>query len=399
MKISKRVKAITPSLTLEISAEAKKLKASGKDVVSFGAGEPDFNTPAFIRDAAKDAMDEGLIKYTPASGLVSLKKAICNKLLVENGLKYEPEQIVVSNGAKHSLFNVISALVEDGDEVIIPSPYWLTYPELVRLAGGKPVFVETKKENGFKMTEAELEAAITDKTVALILNNPNNPTGSVYNKDEIYALAKVIEKTDVTVIADEIYEKLNYTDSPVVSIATYSDKLKAQTVIVNGVSKSFAMTGWRIGFTASPLPLAKAMGSMQSHTTSNPSAVSQYAAIAAYDLGKSEHFIRKMHASFSRRNKIICESLDKIKDLTYVVPQGAFYVFVDLSNVLGKSYNGEAISSPLVFAKKLLAEKLVAVVPCESFGSPSCIRLTYAISEEDIVKGISRMGEFVSELK
>jgi aspartate aminotransferase len=249
------------------------------------------------------------------------------------------------------------------------------------------------------MTAEELSAAITDKTVAVILNNPNNPTGSVYGKDEIFALAKVIEKTDISVISDEIYEKLNYTSAPVVSIASYSDKLKAQTVIINGVSKSSAMTGWRIGFSASPLPLAKAMGSMQSHTTSNPCAVSQYAAIAAYDLDKSKQFISEMHASFARRNKLICENLNKIEGLSCVAPDGAFYVFVDVSGLLGKSYNGEVISTPLAFAKKLLAEKLVAVIPCESFGSDTFVRLTYAVSDEDIVKGITRIKEFVSELK
>ena len=244
MKISQRAKDVSPSLTLELTAKAKKMKEEGSDVVSFGAGEPDFNTPEYVREGAKEALDKGMTKYTPASGTVALKTAICKKMQKDNNLTYSAQDVVVSNGAKHALHNAIQAVVEEGDEVIIPAPFWLTYPELVKLAGGKPVYVYTSESNGFKLTAEQLEKAITDKTKAIILNNPNNPTGAVYTKDEIYALAKVIEKTDICVISDEIYEVLNYTGEPVVSIATYSEKLKEQTIIINGVSKSYTDLSW-----------------------------------------------------------------------------------------------------------------------------------------------------------
>ncbi len=399
MKLTSRSTRIAPSLTLEITAKAKKLKGEGVDVVSFGAGEPDFNTPTYIRDAAKRAMDAGFVKYTPASGLPALKEAICAKLKADNGLDYTPDCIVISNGAKHSLHNAVQALVDEGDEVIIPAPYWLTYPELVKLAGGVPVYVETKKENGYKLSADELKAAVTPRTVAIILNNPNNPTGSLYTKDEIWALAEVLEQTEIAVISDEIYEMLNYTDEPVVSIASYSDKMKAQTVVVNGVSKSYAMTGWRIGFTASAPAAAKAMSSMQSHTTSNPNTIAQYATIAAYTDSQGEAFLKEMRASFARRKELICSCLDKIPALSYVKPDGAFYVFVDVSGILGKTYEGEALRTPLNVAKVLLDKYAVAVIPCESFGNDVSVRLSYAISDEDIVKGVTRIGEFVSELQ
>lgn len=398
MKITKRAAAIAPSLTLEITAQAKKLKSEGRDVVSFGAGEPDFNTPLYIRKAAQDAMDKGFVKYTPASGVVALKEVICKKLEKDNSLIYSPADIVVSNGAKHALHNAMQAIIEEGDEVIIPAPYWLTYPELVRLAGGVPVFVYTKKENGYKMTAQELKDAITDKTKAIILNNPNNPTGSVYSKEEICALAQVLEQTDIAVISDEIYEMLNYTSTPVYSIAQYSQKMKDNTIIVNGVSKSYAMTGWRIGFTACDTKVAKAISSMQSHMTSNPNSIAQYATIAAYSDEDGKKFIGEMFDSFSRRRNLICTELDKV-GISYVKPDGAFYVFVDLSNLLGKKYNDTVISSPLIFAKALLADFDVAVIPCESFGNDASIRLSYAISDEDIVKGVQRIGKFISLLK
>lgn len=398
MKITKRVSSIAPSLTLEITAQAKKLKSEGRDVVSFGAGEPDFNTPLYIRNAAQDAMDKGLVKYTPASGVVALKEIICKKLERDNALSYETSDIVVSSGAKHALHNAMQAIVEDGDEVIIPAPYWLTYPELVRLAGGKPVFVYTTKENGYKMTAQQLKDAITDKTRAIILNNPNNPTGSVYSKEEICSLAQVLEQTDIAVISDEIYEMLNYTGKPIYSIAQYSQKMKDNTIVVNGVSKSFAMTGWRIGFTACDTKVAKAISSMQSHMTSNPNTIAQYATIAAYSNEEGKIFIAQMHESFLRRKNLICEELDKA-GISYIKPQGAFYVFANISDFLGKKYNDTVISSPLAFAKALLADFDVAVIPCESFGNNESIRLSYAISDDDIVKGVRRIGKFVSLLK
>ena len=398
MKLAKRALEITPSLTLELTAKAKKLKKEGRDVVSFGAGEPDFNTPEYIRNAAKEALDKGLTKYTPASGTATLKKVICDKLKRDNGLDYSPANIVVSNGAKHALFNAMQAIIEEGDEVIIPAPFWLTYPELVKLAGGVPVIVQTKPENGFKLTAAELEAALTPATRALVLNNPNNPTGAVYTEEEIVSLARVVEKTDIAVISDEIYEVLNYTDKPVYSIAAYSQKLKDQTIIVNGVSKTYSMTGWRIGFTACDAAVSKAISSMQSHATSNPNTIAQYAAQSAYEHEEGEAFLREMRESFDRRRKLIMAKLDEIPLLSYVRPDGAFYIFVSVEKVLGKSYDGVKINSALDFANILLDKKDVTIIPCESFGADGYIRLSYAISDEDIVKGVERIGEFVAHI-
>ncbi len=396
MKISKRAKEVSPSLTLELTAKAKKMKEEGRDVVSFGAGEPDFNTPEYIRNGAKEALDKGMTKYTPASGTPALKTAICKKMQRDNDLTYGVSDVVVSNGAKHALHNAIQAVVEEGDEVIIPAPFWLTYPELVKLAGGVPVFVYTKEEDGFKLTADALEKAITDKTRAIILNNPNNPTGAVYTKDEIYSLAKVIEKTDICVISDEIYEVLNYTGEKVVSIATYSDKLKEQTIIINGVSKSYSMTGWRIGYTVAPTAVSKAIANMQSHTASNPNSIAQYATLVAYESPEGEAFLSEMLESFSRRRKLIMQKLDEI-GLPYIRPDGAFYVLLCIKSIFGKSVDGVKVNSAMDFATVLLEKADVTVIPCESFGADDYVRLSYAISDADIVKGVERIGEFVKK--
>ena len=399
MKIAKRALEISPSLTLELTAKANKLKAEGRDVVSFGAGEPDFNTPEYIRDAAKEALDKGMTKYTPASGTAELKKAVCDRFALINNLIYKPENIVISNGAKHALYNALAAVVEEGDEVIIPSPFWLTYPELVKLVGGVPVFVKTAEENGFKLTATELENAVTDKTAAVIINNPNNPTGAVYTEREIKALAAVIEKTNIAVISDEIYEALNYTDKPVYSIASCSEKLKSRTIIVNGVSKTYSMTGWRIGFTASDAAVAKAISSMQSHMTSNPNSIAQYASLAAYKGAEGIAFLDEMKSSFDRRRRLIMKKLDEIPALSYVKPEGAFYIFVCVKGIFGKSYRGSVINSAHELADILLDAADVTVIPCESFGKGDYIRLSYAVSDEDIVKGVERIGRFVSALE
>ena len=398
MKISQRALQISPSLTLALTAKSKKLKEEGVDVVSFGAGEPDFNTPSYIIESAKRALDEGKTKYTPASGTVEIKKAICDKLQKDNHLTYAPENIVVSNGAKHSLANVFMAIVEEGDEVIVPTPYWLTYPELITLAGGKPIFVETKEENGFKITADELRRAITHKTVALVLNNPNNPTGAVYSKEEIYALAKVVEESGITVVSDEIYEMLNYTGKEIVSIASYSEKVKAQTIIVNGVSKSYAMTGWRIGFIACEAKVAKAISNMQSHMTSNPNSIAQVATVTAYCSSEGEKFLETMLASFSSRRALIMEKLTE-NGFEFIRPDGAFYALVKVSQLFGKKYNGKQINTAHELASTLLDEKAVTVIPCESFGASEYVRLSYAISEDDIVKGVDRMGEFAKAME
>ena len=396
--VSEKVKNIKPSLTLEITAKAKKMKAAGISVIGFGAGEPDFNTPDYIIDAAKHALDIGFTKYTPASGMQELKVAICNKFKKENGLDYEPTNIVISSGAKSSLYHAICALVNDGDEVILPSPFWLTYPELVGLAGGKTVFATTKAENGYKITAEELEKAITPKTKCFILNSPNNPTGAVYSEKEIRALAKVIEKHGIYVVSDEIYEKLVYGDNKHFSIATCSEFLKEHTVVVNGMSKTFSMTGWRIGYLAAPTEIAKAVSSMQSHTTSNACSIAQYASVAALESPESAKFVDKMQKVFDERRKYMMQRLSEIPSVKYNEPQGAFYLFVDVSAVYGKSFDGQVINGSLAFADAAL-KKGVAVVPGVAFGSDECIRLSYATSMEDIKEGLTRLSDFIKEMK
>ena len=396
MKITQRAAKITPSLTLEITAKAKKMKEDGISVIGFGAGEPDFNTPEYIINAAKKALDEGKTKYTPASGIPELKKAICDKLLAENGLSYNPSQIIISSGAKNSLYNAIQAIVEDGDEVIIPAPFWLTYPELVSLSMGTCKYVYTKKENGYKMTAEELKNAIGPKTKLLIFNTPNNPTGAVYSEQEIREIAKVVEESGIYVISDEIYEKLVYDGEKHFSIAAVSEAVKNQTIIINGVSKTYSMTGWRIGYLACPENVAKAIGGMQSHTTSNPCTISQYATLAALSGGKD--FLEEMVQTFDKRRKYMVETLKKIEGIECIEPKGAFYTFVNVKNCIGKSFRGQKINGSLDFANYAL-QKGIAVIPGGAFGADDCIRLSYAISMEDIKEGLKRFAEFISEVQ
>ncbi|MBE7083752.1 MAG: pyridoxal phosphate-dependent aminotransferase [Clostridiales bacterium] len=398
MSISKKVKEIAPSLTLEITAKAKKMKSEGISVIGFGAGEPDFNTPDFIIDSAKKALDIGFTKYTPAAGTIELKNAVCKKFLKDNGLQYEPNQIVISSGAKSSLYHAICAIIDDGDEVILPSPYWLTYPELIKLAGGKCVFVSAKKENGYKMSAQQFENAITDKTKCLILNTPNNPTGAVYSEQEIKDIAKIAEEKGIYVISDEIYEKLVYDGEKHYSIAQYSEKMKELTIIVNGMSKSYAMTGWRIGYVAAPLSIAKAISSMQSHTTSNACSISQYASTTALTAPEGDEFITKMQKVFDERRKLMIEMLKDVDGIECIEPKGAFYVFVNVKKLYGKTYQGVKIDGSLTFADCAL-KKGVALIPGVAFGSDDCIRLSYAISIEDIKEGLTRFIEFINELK
>jgi aspartate aminotransferase len=396
-RIADRVSGISPSLTLAITAKAKAMKAEGEPVISFGVGEPDFNTPDYIIDAAKSAMDKGYTKYTPSSGLLPLRKAICEKLKKDNGLDYEPSQIIVSNGAKHSLFNACFATVEAGDEVIIPAPYWLTYPELVRVCGGVPVYVQTKKENGFKMTAKELKAAITPKTKMLIFNSPCNPTGAVYTKKEVEAIAAVCEEAGIYVIADEIYEKLVYGEEKPYSIANYSEKMKDLTITVNGVSKTYAMTGWRIGYLAAPKDVAKAIDSFQSHATSNPNSIAQYATLAA--LNASAESVDKMVAVFADRREKMMARLDKMKGVSYVKPDGAFYLMLVTGGLYGKKSGDKVIGNSVDFAAELLEKEKVAVVPGISFGADDCVRLSYSLSLEDILEGLDRIESFVKSLR
>ncbi len=396
-RIADRVAGIAPSLTLAITAKSKAMKEAGEPVISFGAGEPDFNTPDYIIDAAKKAMDEGKTKYTPSSGLLPLRKAVCEKFRRDNGLDYEPAQIIVSNGAKHSLFNACCATVEPGDEVIIPAPYWLTYPELVRICGGVPVFVEGDKKNGFKITAEQLRAAITPKTKMLIFNSPNNPTGAVYSEAETRAIAAVCEEAGIYVLADEIYEKLVYDGVKPYSIARCSDKMKELTITVNGVSKTFSMTGWRIGYLAAPKDVAKAIDSFQSHATSNANSIAQYATIAA--LQASEESVEKMAAVYADRRKAMMEKMDKIEGISYVVPHGAFYVMMVVDGVYGKKSGDKVIENSIDFAAELLEKEKVAVVPGISFGADDCVRLSYALSKEDMLEGLDRIEKFVKSLR
>lgn len=398
MDIAKKVKQITPSLTLEITARAKKMKADGIPVVSFAAGEPDFNTPDYILEAGHKALEMGLTKYTPASGTAELKKAICQKFKSDNALDYKPNQIVVSNGGKHALFNAFMTILDPGDEVIIPSPYWLSYPELVKMTGGVPVFVETKPENNFKITAEELEKAITPKTKAFILNNPNNPTGAVYTGKDINELAAVIEKHEIYVVSDEIYEKLNY-EHIHRSIAAYSDVLKDRTIVVNGMSKTYSMTGWRVGYAAANEQIAAAMSSLQSHSTSNVNAVAQYASqIALSDRLHGDAFLEEMKATFDARRALMMLRLKRI-GMEYIEPRGAFYVMASIKPFEGMSYDNQAIRSAYDFASLLLEHAQVAVIPCENFGAPDYIRLSYAASEKDIERGLNSISGFISQLK
>lgn len=392
--IADRAAGISPSLTLSITAKAKKMKAEGISVIGFGAGEPDFNTPAYIIEAAKKALDRGLTKYTESSGIADLKRAIADKFEKDNGLTYAANQIIVSNGAKHSLFNAVFALVNKGDEVLIPSPYWLTYPELVKMAGGIPVFIKTKPENGFKVTPEELSEAVTEKTKLFILNSPSNPTGTVYTKEELAKLGSILVEKNIWIISDEIYEKLIYKGKHV-SIASLSEELYNRTVVVNGLSKSYSMTGWRIGYLAAPKEVAKAIDAVQSHATSNPNTIAQYASVEALTNPEGEIFLSEMVRTFDKRRKFMVEKINAIKNISCYEPCGAFYVMMDISKLKGKVYKGQIINSSVEIAEKML-DCGAAVVPGAAFGNDDYVRLSYAISIEDIEKGLNRIADFVN---
>ena len=399
IEVSQRVEAISPSMTLAISAKANELKAAGEKVINFGVGEPDFNTPAHIIQAAKDALDKGYTKYVAAAGLPALKKSIAKKLKEDNNLEYDPSQIIVSNGAKHSIFNALFATVNPGDEVIIPTPYWLTYPEVVKSCGGVPKYICATPEQGYKITPSQLESAITPKTKMLIFNSPCNPTGAVYSESEIRAIARVCEQHNICVLADEIYEKLVYGGKKHFSIANVSPKMKELTIVVNGVSKSYAMTGWRLGYLACPQNVAKAIASFQSHATSNVNTMTQYATIAALEGDNTA--VNQMLEAFGRRRSLMLEKLDKMKALgiDYVKPDGAFYVMLLCNSLYGKSYKGVKIKGSMDVADLLLTHKKVALTPGVCFGEDNAVRLSYALSEEDIEKGLEEIADFVKECK
>ncbi len=398
MELSKRAMSIKASTTMAISSKAAELKAAGLPVVTFGAGEPDFDTPAHIRQAGIDAIEGGQTRYTPAAGTPALRQAVCDKLKRDNGLDYEPAQIVISNGAKHSLMNTFMAILNEGDEVIIPAPFWLSYSEMVRIAGGVPVIIYTKKENQFMMTKEELENAYTEKTKALVLTSPSNPTGQVMGLEDLQMVADFAVSHDIFVLADEIYEKLIYDeDKQHISIASLGKEIYDRTIVINGVSKSYAMTGWRIGYTAAPLAISKLMASLQSHMASNPNSIAQAATVAA--LNGPQDCVSEMCVEFKKRRDYIFEREEAIPMLSALKPQGAFYLFVDVSGTYGKSYEGAVINSAADFATILLDKKYVAVVPCADFGMPDYIRLSYATSMEIIKEGMDRIEAMVKELK
>lgn len=391
--IAQKASEISPSSTLAIDAKFKSMKAKGIDVVGFGAGEPDFDTPAHIKEAAIKAINDGFTKYTPASGMPQLKEAVCRKFKKDNGLEYKPEQIVISNGAKHSLVNAFMAICDPGDEVIIPAPFWVSYPEMVKLADGVPVIINTTEENGFKFTMEDLEKAVTSRTRAIVLNSPSNPTGMVYTKDELQALAKFAVAHNIYVISDEIYEKLVYDGVEHVSIASFGEDIKDLTILVNGVSKTYAMTGWRIGFTASSAKIAKVMANMQSHATSNPNSMAQVATIAALDGPQDE--VEVMKKAFVERRNYMVDRINSIEGLSCTKPQGAFYVMMNIKNILNKEYYGKFISNSDEFADILLEKANVALVPGSGFGAEGYVRWSYATSMKNIIEGLNRIEKFL----
>lgn len=389
MELAKRVKTLTPSATLAITALANELKSKGIDVIGLGVGEPDFNTPQYIIEAAYQALKEGKTKYTPSGGLSELKQAIIDKFIKDQGLTYEPSEIIVTDGAKHALYLLFQTIINEGDEVIIPAPYWVSYPEQVKLAGGVPVIVKTDEVNKFKLSPEQLRRAITNKTKVLIINSPSNPTGMTYSREELAALGDICLEHDILIVSDEIYEKLIYGQIQHISIAQLSEKLKAQTVIINGVSKSHAMTGWRIGYAAGSSEIIKKMTSLASQSTSNPATPSQYAAIAAYR--GDQNTVAEMKKKFESRLNLFYDKLVGIPGFSCVKPQGAFYLFPNVKEA-AKLTGFDTVDD---FAKALLSEAHVAVVPGTGFGSPDNIRLSYATSEDLLIEAANRIKHFV----
>jgi aspartate aminotransferase len=397
MNLSKKAGNISPSITLSITAKNNELKAQGVDVVSFGAGEPDFNTPQNIINAAIKAMQDGKTKYTPAGGILELKKTICKKFKEDNGLDYTTDQITISTGAKQCLANVFMAILNPGDEILIPIPYWVSYPELVKLADGVPVFVETLKENNYKYTIEDLEKAVSDKTKAILINSPNNPTGTIYNREELIEIAEFAKKHDLLIISDEIYEKLIYDGEKHISIASLSEDAFERTVVINGVSKTYAMTGWRLGYMAASKEITKLMTSIQSHMTSNVNTIAQYAAIEALN-GPIED-LNTMVKEFERRRNFMVDRLSKIDGVSIIKPSGAFYIMVNISSYFNTTFKGEEIKNSLDFSRVLLDEEKVAVIPGAGFGLDEYIRLSYATSMDIIETGIDRIAMFINKIK
>ena len=396
MELSRKAQAIEPSLTLAITAKAKEMKEKGIDVISFSAGEPDFNTPKNIINAAIKAMEDGNTKYTSVNGILQLREAICKKFKDDNGLEYNPSQIVVSTGAKQSLANTFLAILNPGDEVIVSTPYWVSYPELIKLADGKPVFVEGDENSNYKFTMENLEKAVTAKTKAIVLNTPNNPTGTIYNKEELEVIADFAKKYNIIIISDEMYEKLIYDNENHISIASLSKDAYERTIVINGLSKSYAMTGWRIGYCAASEKIAKLMISIQSHVTSNVCSITQYAALEALSGPQDE--ITKMINEFEKRRNYMINRIESIDNLSIVKPKGAFYIMINIENCLGKEINGKILNDSMEFCASLLENEKLAVIPGKAFGLNNYIRVSYATSMEAIKEGLNRIESFIKKL-
>jgi len=397
MVISENVSRIKPSITLAVSAKAKAMKADGINVIALSAGEPDFNTPMHICEAGIAAIKDGFTRYTPASGIIELKEAVCDKLNKDNELNYKPSQVIVNCGAKHSVFLGVFTLTNPGDEVIIPSPYWVSYYDIVKLAGGKPVIIEGKPESNLKITPEQLKDAITKNTKLFILNTPSNPSGMVYSEKELRQLSDIIVESGIYVLADEIYEKLIFDGNKHISIASFSDRIFNQTITVNGVSKSYSMTGWRIGYAAGPEEIIRAMGTVQSQETSNPCSISQKASLAA--ITGPQDFVKSWVYEFSKRRIYIVDRLNSIEDINCITPEGAFYVFPDVSALYGKSFKNTVIDGSVAFCEYMLDEQHIAMIPGAGFGADAHVRISYAVSMEDIEKAMDRFENGIKALK
>ena len=399
MNLSQRAQDISPSPTLAVDAKAKQMKKEGQDVIGFGAGEPDFDTPEYIKSAAISAINAGFTKYTPVGGIQELKDAVSQYIKSSTGISYSQNQIMVSNGAKQCLFNALYCLVNSGDKVLIPTPYWVSYPELVKLCGGIPVFVPTHEIADFKLKAEDLKPFIDEKTKVLIINSPNNPTGSVYTKQDLEEIAQIAREKDIFVISDEIYEKLIYDGEKHVSIASVKKDMYDRTLVINGMSKAYAMTGWRIGFVAGPEKLIKAMTNFQSHSTSNSNSIAQKASLEALTNPEKQKIIDKMVNEFSKRRDYMVDRINKIPDLSCRLPKGAFYVMINITKTFGKQVDGKYIKDSSSFAELLLEKFKVAVVPGIAFGNDDFVRLSYATSMENIKKGLDRITNFICCLK
>ena len=396
MKLSKLAKNLKPSATLAITAKAKDLKSKGIDIIGFGAGEPDFDTPNNIKSAAKDSIDSGFTKYTAASGIIELKEAIRERISIDYGLSYENKEILVGSGAKHVLYNLFNVLIDEGDEVLIPAPYWVSYPEQVKISGGSPIILHTNQDDGFKITKKQIESRCNENTKILVLNYPSNPTGSTYNYDELSQIAEICKEKNLIVISDEIYDKIIYSNEKHISFPQLSEDAKNRTILVNGVSKTYSMTGWRIGYAAGNSEVISAMNNLSGQSTSNPTSISQKAAIEAFSGNQGK--VVEMLGEFEIRKEYISSFLNEIEGVECFVPKGAFYVFPDISYYFGKSFKGKEIRNSIEFTDFLLDHAKVAVVPGIEFGSDKHIRISYATSMNDIKEGTKRIKESLQDL-